>query len=321
MSLGMIKPAALKRGDLVRVIAPSSPPVDEASLRRALKGLESLGYRIGYSPEIFRRHGFLAGMDEERTRDLEEAFADPEVKAIFCLRGGYGSGRLLSRIDWELVCSHPKVFLGFSDITAISCGLWVEGGLVTFSGPVVMSDQYRGNPLPASWEHARSCFGSTKPMGSIFSHLFSRQGVRVISSGSARGRLIGGNLSILCSLLGTPWQPDFAGAILFLEDVAEPTYRIDRSLTHLGNAGVLSAAGGIVLGDFRYSEDRRRNDENRGVQVLEEVLAERLSGLGKPVVAGFPFGHIKPKATLPFGCMATLDGERGDLIIEESAVQ
>lgn len=317
----MIKPVALRPGDLVRLIAPSSPPVDEASLRRAIRGLESLGYRIGYSPGIFRRHGYLAGRDEERARDLEDAFADPEVKAIFCLRGGYGSGRLLSRIDWKGVCSHPKVFLGFSDITAISCGLWVEGGLVTFSGPVVMSDQRQGKPIPSSWEHARSCFGSTKPVGSIFSHLFSRQGVRVISPGSARGRLMGGNLSILCSLLGTPWQPDFTGAILFLEDVAEPTYRIDRSLTHLGNAGVLSSAKGIALGDFSYSEDRRRNDEKRGVQALDDVLIDRLSGLGKPVVAGFPFGHIKPKATLPFGCMATLDGERGDLVIEESAVQ
>ncbi|MBC9868775.1 MAG: LD-carboxypeptidase [Opitutae bacterium] len=317
----MIKPAALRPGDLVRLIAPSSPPVDETSLPQAIRGLESLGYRIGYSPGIFRRHGFLAGRDEERARDLEEAFADPEVKAVFCLRGGYGSGRLLSRLDWEGVCSHPKVFLGFSDLTAISCGLWVEGGLVTFSGPVALSDLHDGKPIPASWEHARSCFGSTKPIGSIFSHLFSREGVRVISPGSARGRLMGGNLSILCSLLGTPWQPDFAGSILFLEDVAEPTYRIDRSLTQLGNAGVLSAVEGVTLGDFSYSEDRRRKDEKRGVQVLDEVLADRLSGLGKPVVAGFPFGHIKPKATLPFGCMATLDGERGDLVIEEGAVQ
>ena len=317
----MIKPAALRPGDLVRLIAPSSPPVDETSLPQAIRGLESLGYRIGYSPGIFRRHGFLAGRDEERARDLEEAFADPEVKAVFCLRGGYGSGRLLSRLDWEVVCSHPKVFLGFSDLTAISCGLWVEGGWVTFSGPVALSDLRDGKPIPASWEHARSCFGSAKPIGSIFSHLFSREGVRVISPGLARGRLMGGNLSILCSLLGTPWQPDFAGSILFLEDVAEPTYRIDRSLTQLGNAGVLSAAEGIALGDFSYSEDRRRNDEKHEVQVLDEVLADRLSGLGKPVVVGFPFGHVKPKATLPFGCMATLDGERGDLVIEEGAVQ
>ncbi len=317
----MIKPVALKHGDLVRLVAPSSPPLNDASLRQAIKGLESLGYRIGYSSGIFQRHGFLAGRDEERARDLQEAFADPQVKAVFCLRGGYGSGRLLSRIDWEGVCSHPKVFLGFSDITAISCGLWVEGAMVTFSGPVAMSDLHDGIPISASWEHARSCFGSTKPIGSIFSHLFSREGVRVISPGSAQGRLMGGNLSILCSLLGTPWQPDFAGAILFLEDVAEPTYRIDRCLTQLGNAGVLSAAEGIALGDFCYSKDRRRDNENRGVQALDDVLADRLSGLGKPVVAGFPFGHIKPKATLPFGCMATLDGERGDLVIEEGATQ
>ena len=131
---------------------------------------------------------------------------------------------------------------------------------------------------------------------------------------------MGGNLSILCSLLGTPWLPDFTGAILFLEDVGEPTYRIDRSLTQLGNSGVLSAVAGIALGDFRYPDARRRKDEKLGIQIMDEVLAERLSGLGKPVVAGFPFGHIKPKMTVPFGCMATLDGVRGDLVLEESAV-
>ncbi len=321
MSLDMIKPAALQRGDLVRLVAPSSPPKDEASLREAITGMESLGYRICYSDVIFRKNGFLAGTDEERAGDFQEAFEDPEVKAVFCLRGGYGAGRLLSRIDWNRVCAHPKVFMGFSDITAISCGLWVRGGMVTFSGPVVMSDLDNGKPLSISWDHARSCFESTEPLGSIFSDVFSRQAVRVISSGSAQGRLVGGNLSILCSLLGTSWQPDFRGAILFLEDVAEPTYRIDRCLTQLRNAGVLSAVAGIALGDFCYSENQKKNDQRLGVQVLDEVLADVLCGLAKPVVAGFPFGHIKPKATIPFGCMATIDGEQGDLVIEESGVQ
>ena len=317
--MGMIKPAVLKRGDLVRLIAPCSPPMPEIALPQAIKGLDSLGFRIRYAPGMFSRFGFLAGRDEERARDLQDAFADPEVKGIFCLRGGYGSARLLSRIDWEKVCSNPKVFLGFSDVTAISCAMWVEGGLVSFSGPMALSDLDKGQPIPASWDHARSCFGSTNPMGSIFSTMFPRQGIKVIAAGRARGRLLGGNLSILCSLLGTPWQPDFTGAILFLEDVGESTYRIDRSLTQLGNAGVLAAVAGIALGDFSYSEKRRRQDEKRGIQLMEDVLAERLSGLGKPVVAGFPFGHIKPKATVPFGCMATLDGERGDLVVEESA--
>ena len=177
MSRSMIKPAALKRGDLVRLIAPCSPAMAEISLPQAVKGLESLDYRISCAPGIFSRFGFLAGRDEERTRDFEEAFADPEVKAIFCLRGGYGSSRLLSLIDWEAVCSNPKVFLGFSDVTAISCALWVEGGLVSFSGPVALSDLENGQPIPASWEHARSCFGFTKPMGSIFfTYVFAPRG-------------------------------------------------------------------------------------------------------------------------------------------------
>lgn len=317
----MIKPQRLQLGDTIQLISPSSPSDTVGSLKTAIEVLGGLGYRIKYNDTLFNRQGFLAGTDEERAKDLMSAFEDPEVKGIICTRGGYGATRLLDLLDYEKIRANPKVFMGFSDITALNCAFLEKCGLVSFSGPVVTSDLESGKLNPESWDFVKRLLGDREPVGSVLEWMDSKPGVNIISGGVATGQLVGGNLSLLCNLIGTPWMPNLEGAILFLEDVGESTYRIDRYLTHLRNAGLLQKVAGIALGDFRYTEAREKRDKDLGIQLMDDVLVDRLGGLGVPVVSGFPFGHIKPKLTLPLGVMATLDGEKGDLVIEEGAVE
>ncbi len=317
----MIKPQRLQSGDTIQLIAPSSPPDSVDSLKASIKLLDGLGYRIKHNDTIFKREGFLAGTDEERASDLMGAFEDPEVKGILCTRGGYGATRILSLLDYDLIRANPKVFMGFSDITSLNCAFLEKSDLVSFSGPVVTSDLESAKLNAESWDCTKQLLGNNKAIGSVLAQMDSKPGVSIISGGVVSGRLLGGNLSILCNLIGTPWMPNLEGAILFLEDVGEGTYRIDRYLTHLLNAGLLQKVGGIALGDFRYTDARKKRDQDLGIQLMDDVLLDRLGGLGIPVVSGFPFGHIKPKLTLPLGVQATLDGEKGDLIIEESAVE
>ncbi len=316
----MNKPKALKIGDTIRLVAPSSPPHSRSALENAISALETLGYNVKYSDVIFSRSGYLAGSDEERARDFEEAFADKKTDAVLCVRGGYGSTRILDLINWESI-EQPKVFIGFSDITALSCVLWKFGNMPSFSGPVLMSDLVGNRPDDVSWGHALPLLTGEKKNGQLISEPFNLSYPLSIVGGESYGRLMGGNLSLICSLLGTRYFPDFRRSILFLEDVGEAPYRIDRYLTQLMNAGLLESVSGIVLGDFCYSDSRRNNDKQQGLQTMEDVFQERLGGLGVPVLMNVPFGHIKPKLTLPFGALVILDCEKRNILLQESIVE
>lgn len=289
-------------------------------METAISALETLGYQVKYSDAIFGRTGYLAGSDEDRALDFQKAFLDEEADAVLCVRGGYGATRLLDLIDWEMI-EQPKVFMGFSDITALNCVLWKFCDMPSFSGPVLMSDLADGKPDETSWGHALPLLSGEKKNGPLICDPFNLSHPLALAGGESYGRLMGGNLSLICSLMGTRYFPNFSRSILFLEDVGEGPYRIDRNLTQLMNAGVLESVAGIVLGDFRYSDAQRKNDKQQGLQTLEQVFEERLSGLGVPVLMNVPFGHIKPKITIPFGSLVILDCEQRNILLQERSVE
>jgi muramoyltetrapeptide carboxypeptidase len=317
-SLSLIKPPRLSFGDIVAIVAPASAPPDPAAIDRSVVALERLGFVPRLGANVRGRNGFLAGSDAERVADLMGAFGDPAVKAIICLRGGYGTARLLPQLDYSSIRQNAKVLIGYSDITTLHCALWVRAGLVSFHGPMLNSE-IAGDSPPFALEALLRTVMQAEPAGSI------RRGYEgpppwIVHGGIAVGGLLGGNLSVLCTTLGTGFQPDFRGKILFLEDVGERPYRLDRMLTHLLNAGLLQQVAGIAVGINKDCVDPKAGEAGEYRQSLDDVLRERLGGLGVPVVAGLPFGHVPFNATLPIGVRATLDGERGDLVVDEAAV-
>jgi muramoyltetrapeptide carboxypeptidase len=314
-----IKPPRLNPGDTIGVIAPASASPDPDNIDRALAALTQLGFRTRPGTYLRRRHGFLAGSDRERASDLMRAFTDPRVNAIICLRGGYGAARLLPKLDFEIIRSHPKVFVGYSDITSLHCAFLAKAGLISFHGPMMNSDFARAEIPEFTLDRCLKTLMQPLAPGSI-SHGYHRKSVQVLRRGKTAGRLVGGNLSILCATIGTPYQPPFRGNILFLEDLNEEPYRYDRMLTHLLNAGLLQQVAGIAIGINRDCHDPKASQRREYRQSLEDVLRDRLLPLKLPVVCGLPFGHVPLNATLPVGARAILDGYRGDLIIAEPAV-
>ena len=296
----------LRPGDLVGVIAPAGPSAPE---RVAL--VEPLFARFGLRARLYPscharhpRHDFLAGDDATRLADVHAAFAAPDVAAVFCLRGGWGSARLLDRIDTALLRANPKPFIGFSDITALHALLAREGG-VGFHGPMPGSNLV----LEGNDDDAQALFELLMrplPAGHCFAPGLAADSWRV--PGRASGVLVGGNLSLVAALLGTPWAWPTAGTLLFLEDVSEALYRVDRLLTQLRLAGVLEGARGFVLGSFTEDGDPRA------------VLHEHLAGLGKPVLTGWPAGHAVPNRALPLGARVTLDADAGTLTLDEAVL-
>lgn len=296
----------LRPGDLVGVIAPAGPLAPE---RVAL--VEPLFARFGLRARLYPGcharhplHDFLAGDDATRLADLHAAFADTDIAAVFCLRGGWGSARLLDGIDTRLLRANPKPFIGFSDITALHA-LLVREGLVGFHAPMPGSNLV----VDGNEEDARALFDvlmQPLPAGHCFAPALAADAWRV--PGRASGRLVGGNLSLVAALLGTPWAWPTEGTILFLEDVSEALYRVDRLLTQLRLAGVLAGARGFVLGSFT-------EDADPGA-----VLHEHLAGLGKPVLTGWPAGHATPNRALPLGAQVTLDAAAGTLTLRDSVL-
>ncbi len=296
----------LRRGDLVAVIAPAGPSAPE---RVALVPplFERFGLRTRLYPGCHARHpqhDFLAADDATRLADLHAAFADADIAAVFCLRGGWGSARLLDRIDTALLRANPKPLIGFSDITALHALVVREGG-VGFHAPMPGSNLV----LEGNEEDAQALFDllmNPLPAGHRFTPALAADARRV--PGRASGRLIGGNLSLVAALLGTPWAWPMQDAILFLEDVSEALYRVDRLLTQLRLAGVLDGARGFLLGSFTEDADPTA------------VLREHLASLGKPVLAGWPAGHSIPNRALPLGALVTLDAAAGTLTLDEAVL-
>ena len=333
-----IRPQHLSPGDTLGVVAPASAPSDARAIDRAVGGLEALGFRVKLAPNVRRRHGYLAGTDRDRASDLMRMFTDRRVHGILCLRGGYGAARLLPRLDYRQVRAHPKVFVGYSDITSLHCALLTQANLISFHGPMLDSDfKHTGRPdftrqsfLRTTARPRRASDGPPLPgrpaeargaeAGLSITLGYRNKTIKILRRGAARGQLVGGNLTLLCTTIGTPWQPPFRKRILFLEDRGEPPYRFDRMLTYLLNCGLLQQVAGLAIGLNADCEDPQANRANAYRQTLEDVLKERLLPLKIPVVTGLPFGHVPHNATLPVGAEVILDAERGDLLIARPAV-
>jgi muramoyltetrapeptide carboxypeptidase len=276
--------------------------------------LEGMGYRVKLGRHVEAKHGYLAGTDAERLEDLNTMLGDRQARAIFALRGGYGSPRLLPFVDYAAVRRDPKIVVGSSDLTGLQLALWRRARLLTFSGPMVEPD-FGGVPDSYTEEQFWGLLTSSR------SRRWLRQPVgrrlTALRSGEVEGRILGGNLSLVVSNLGTPFSPRYEGALLVLEEVGEPWYRVDRMLTQLRNAGVLERAGGVVFGQFT---DCRPGGPGRPSLTGKQVVEEVTGWMEGPVVEGLQYGHVNSKLTLPLGVRARLDAGRGRIELLEAAV-
>lgn len=310
-----ILPPRLKEGDLIGLVTPGSP-IREEQLKACVLKLEELGFRTTYMDSVLSEYGYLAGRDQERADELMEMFARQDVDAIWCVRGGYGSIRILDLLDYELIRNNPKIFMGYSDITALITAIYQETGLVTFHGPVGTSDfnhfskkSIRKVLLEPQAEYK---YPYKRDRGTRTNPEYDRY---TLHGGQAEGILIGGNISVLDSIIGTPFEPDFANKIVYLEDIGEKTYRVDKMVFHLLSGTNLKEAAGIVMGVF---EDCNVNDEP--TLSLKEALDDLLIPLGIPVSYGLSFGHIRRMITIPTGVRAAMDADKNSFRLLEAAV-
>ncbi|MBB4636407.1 S66 peptidase family protein [Longimicrobium terrae] len=306
----MIRPRALRAGSRIALVAGAGP-IPQGSLARAVDRVRGFGWEPVPGASAEARHGYLAGPDEARAADLNAALADPSIDAIWFLRGGYGTMRILEAVDWTALSRHPKALIGFSDNTAVHLAAQ-RAGVVSFHGPHPHTPEFP--------DFARDTF---YPMmtravaaGVLPFPADSAGAAETVTGGVAEGPLVGGNLALLTATLGTPYAVRAEGAILFIEDVGEHAFRLDRMLTHLRLSGVLKRVAGIAVGAFSEQPDAGDQD----VPLALELARERLGDLGVPVAMGFPFGHVDDNWTLPLGVRARLDADRGTLELLEPAV-
>jgi len=310
----LLLPRALRPGDAVGYITPATYVSDPDLLGRADRNLKNFGLKPKFGKSVGKHSGYLGGSIDERLDDLHGMFRDPEIRGIFAVRGGYGSGQLLDRIDYDLIRKNPKAFVGYSDITALHLAINKHAGLVTFHGPVGISTF----PDYTKDYFRKAVFQST-PIGNVA----NRPGhpARIIRPGKATGRLIGGNLSLVCELMGTPYEIDTRDKILFLEDTSEEPFRIDRMLTQLRLAGKFKDAAGIVFGECAGCKPNECAPAFGASFTVSEVADQLFGNLNIPVISGLTIGHTEDQITLPQGIMATLDGDHGELRIDEAAVR
>ena len=295
------RPRALKSGDTLGIAAPASP-FDRKSFEAGLKVLDSMGFNLVLPDGLFEKCGYLAGTDRQRAEQLTQLFVDPDIDGIVCARGGYGSMRILPLLAADVLASHPKVFVGFSDITALLGYLVQRCRLVAFHGPSVTT---LGNGDPATWDRFLMTLTTPQPLA------LSAENLQIVQAGSATGPFFCGNLTVLCHLTGTGFQPDLANHILLLEDRGEAPYRIDRMLTQMQQAGCFDGLAGLVMGNFT---DCGSSGE------IQRIVVDRFGRLDIPIVAGFDVGHEAVNLTLPVGLPATLDTDSKTLSFQTPAV-
>ena len=314
----IIKPPRLKSGDKLAIVAPGSYISDE-ELQDSIKNLNQLGFQTTYSEKVLLQSGYFAGSDKDRAEDLMEKFLDKSVKGIVCARGGYGCSRILPMLDYNVIRSNPKVLIGYSDVTALIYGIYRKSGLIAFHGPVGTSsfNDYSVNNFNKVLMNPESTCLFKNSNGGEDENVY---GVTSIVKGKGKGRLVGGNLSIMVSLIGTEFDVDYSGKIIFIEEVGEEPYRVDRMLTQLIQAGKFNNVAGVMMGIFRKCEVKENSDLTAKSFNLMEVLKDRLSSLKIPVVYGMSFGHVKDKFTIPFGALAELDADKQTFTLLEKAV-
>lgn len=316
----VIRPRRLAPGDTVGIVAPASATFQTLDLTIARESLEALGLKVKMGRNVLARHGYLAGNDKDRAADINEFFADAAVKAVLPIRGGWGSSRVLPYVDYDSIRRNPKVVVGYSDITALHLAIHARTGLITFHGP-------NGMGRWDSWSlgyFRRVLFGAEAVMMENTTSMSERNAltqienrVQTITPGTARGRLLGGNLTVLTAILGSPYVPSFDGAILFLEDVGEDLYRVDRMFTQLKLAGILGRIRGFVFGTCAECGP----GEGFGSLTLEEILADHIKPLGIPAWFGAMIGHQMPQWTVPVGADAEIDAVKGTIRLLAPAVR
>ena len=312
------RPARLRRGDLVALVAPAKVTYDRDTLAVAVESLEALGLQVRVGEHVMDRYGYLAGTDPDRAADINAAFADDEIRGVVALRGGWGASRALPYLDDDMIAAHPKVMLGYSDITTLLNALLAKSNLVGFHGPNGLSPWSEFSTR----EMRRVVFDGEAPVMINPRERKDTLAVRKnrtypIVPGRARGRLIGGNLTLFTCLLGTPYFPDPTGAILFLEETGEWIYRCDRMLTQLALAGVFEKAAGVVFGAFT---DCDVSPSGYGRFSLNDIFEQHMIPARIPAFSGAMFGHIPDKRTIPLGVMAEIDADAGTIDLLEPAV-
>ena len=312
------RPARLRAGDIVGLVEPAGFTADSFDLALVLETVRAMGLVPKPAPHLLARYGYLAGEDEARAADVNAMFADDRVRAVFAVRGGWGCARILPHLDFATIRANPKLLIGFSDITALHLAIAAKAGFATIHGPNASSawgklswDAFRA----VAFDGATPIFGT--PAGTD-DRLVQRSGrIRTFTPGTARGPLLGGNLTVLAALMGTPYLPDFDGAILFLEDVDEAEYRIDRMLTQLKLAGILGRVAGVVFGQCT---DCRATGGTTSGFTLSQVLQQHLAPLGVPAFQGALFGHVADQYPLPVGIPAEIDAAAGTIRLLAPAV-
>lgn len=308
-----IKPRALEKGMTIGVVGPAGIVRKQETLEAGVAKLESLGFRVKLGETCAARYGYLAGDDGLRARDICRMFADPDADMVLCTRGGYGATRILDLIDYDVIKKNPKPFMGYSDITALHAAFLTQAGLATLHGPVLttFADPKENDDFTID-SFLRVAQGEVvaleNPPG------YARE---ALSGGRAEGVLLGGNLQLLTCLCGTKYMPDYTGTLLFIEEVNEDPYSVDRMLTHLRTAGVFERCAGVLLGEF--TNCMGKPDEIQ--MTLDEIYRDILVPCGKPILKGIRCGHCSPTLTLPLGTRCAMDADAGTFVMLEAAVE
>jgi muramoyltetrapeptide carboxypeptidase len=320
--LPAIKPPVLRPRDTVGMVAPASNAYEPEEILIAKETMEQYGFKVELGQHIHAQNGYLAGTDTQRAADINEMFRRPDIRGIVTFSGGYGCSRILPLLDYDAIRRSPKVIIGHSDITALLIGIHRKTGLITFHGSSGLSGL-----SDYGMEHFRRAIMSTAPMGEIAKPPKPAEGsvernnrLITIVPGQATGQLVGGNLTLVTNLLGTPFEPDTRGKILFLEEIDEEPYRVDRMLTQLWLAGKFQDAAGIALGHFVDCYPKEFRASFPQTISLENILRDRFAPLKKPTLYNLMFGHVRENAVLPIGAIATLNATAKTLVVNENAV-
>lgn len=315
-----IFPKALQEGDTIGIVSPAGAIFESEPYAIAKESFEAMGLNVQFGEFTKSRYGHLAGTDEERARELNDLFQNKNIKAIIALRGGSGSARLLDKLDYNLIKENPKIFVGYSDITALHLAIYKNTGLVTFHGPVAVSEwnsfsvKYFTDLL---FEKKAIIYKNPEDTSGKLTQTSNR--IRTINPGKAKGILLGGNLSVLTSIMGTPYFPnDFKGKLLYIEEVGEKIYAVDRMMSQLKLGGVLKQISGFIFGKCSSCEP---GGNGYGSLTLEEVVDHYIKPLGIPAYTGAMIGHISDNITIPNGVEAEINAEQGTIQLLTPAVQ
>lgn len=305
-----VKPVRLEAGDTIGIVAPASWPNRENALNGA-QWFEQRGIHVEFGTSLSRKHGYLGGTDQDRVDELHAMFANPHIKGIICACGGYGTGRIASMLDYELIRANPKIFWGYSDITFLLNAFYQKAGLVTFHGPMLSSDIGKEDVHPLTLETLEQLL---TPM--LFNYTEEISKLSTFIEGEASGEIVGGNLSLLASGIGTAFEIVTKGKLLLIEEIDEDIYRVDRMLNQLKMAGKFDDAAGILLADFNNCGAGKRSE----TLTLEQVFTDHVVPAGKPTMSGFLIGHCSPNFAVPIGAWGTINTYKKSFIVEESGV-